>query len=81
MSWAGGSYSSTNPTGQLFDPATNQLTDPIVMPILYDANPLNLYPFLLLLPNGLVLAIAGGLTRFYRCANNFCTSSRLLGLD
>lgn len=39
------------------------------MPILADSTyaTYNLNPFMTLLPNGLVMVIAGRLTRFYRC--------------
>ena len=68
MACAGGAYSQTNPTGQFFNPADNSLTNPMGMSILQNvtyAN-LNLYPYMALLPNGLVMMIAGRLTRFYK---------------
>lgn len=63
---AGADYRYTNPTGQVFNPANNALTDPVVMPI-FQQTRINLYPFTAVLPNGLVMVISGALTRFYRC--------------
>ncbi|KAK9809424.1 hypothetical protein WJX73_005866 [Symbiochloris irregularis] len=60
----GGAHQYSNPTGQVFNPATKALTNPIFMPILA-ATTLNLYPWLSLLPNGLIMVISGQMTQFY----------------
>ena len=63
---AGGDFYYTNPTGQMYNPVTKTLTDPVAMAIFQDPNNnLNLYPFTALLPNGYVIVIAGRITRFY----------------
>lgn len=65
--FAAANFFATNPTGQVFNPIGNVLKDSWPLPILQDPkNPFNLYPFTALLPNGLVMIIAGRLTQFYR---------------
>ncbi|KAK9795598.1 hypothetical protein WJX73_005422 [Symbiochloris irregularis] len=73
----GGPYAYTAPTGELYDPVANTVSQQSFMSIFNNATyaTYNLYPFTTLLPNGLVMVIAGRLTRFYSISGNTITET------
>ena len=64
---------TNNPTYQIFYPSNETLSVPLVLTILMESNPVNTYPFAIVLPTGSTLIIAGML-RF----RDFCQKAVLL---
>ena len=52
---------TNNPTYQIFYPSNETLSTPLVLTILMESNPVNTYPFAIVLPTGSTLIIAGRL--------------------
>jgi hypothetical protein len=77
----GGGYgslgvASVNPTYQFFQVSSNTITAANYLPLIQGTNPINLYPFTIVLPgNGLVMMISGARTRFYTCADSLPMSN------
>ena len=71
---------TNNPTYQIFYPENETLSTPLVLTILMESNPVNTYPFAIVMPTGSTLIIAGdslhatpwlipGPCKQYACAN------------
>ena len=50
---------TNNPTYQIFYPNNETLSVPLVLTILMESNPVNTYPFAIVMPTGSTLIIAG----------------------
>ena len=50
---------TNNPTYQIFYPENETLSTPLVLTILMESNPVNTYPFAIVMPTGSTLIIAG----------------------
>ncbi|KAK9795594.1 hypothetical protein WJX73_004039 [Symbiochloris irregularis] len=68
----GAAWSYTAWSGEIYNPLNNTVSTPVFMPILQNSTYAlyNLYPFMTMLPNGLIMVIAGRLTRFYNVTGN-----------